>query len=55
LLSSLGYPQVPILVTPNPVVYLSEAQINECIDRLLRPLVASFEISNERGTNGENR
>jgi hypothetical protein len=44
LLTSLGYPEVPVLVTPNPVVYLSEAQINERIDHLLLPIVASFDI-----------
>jgi len=53
LLSSLGYPEVPVLVTPNPVVYLSEAQISERIDHLLRPIVASFELPGAGGSNGE--
>lgn len=42
LLQSLGYPEVPILVTPSPVVYLSEPQIHERIDGLMDGIVASF-------------
>lgn len=54
LLRSLGYPEVPILVTPNPVIYLTEAQINERIDRLLDPIVASFGPTPVREKHGEN-
>jgi len=43
LLKSLGYPHVPILVTPTPVVYLSEPAIHERIDALLDPIAGSFE------------
>ena len=42
LLKSLGYPQVPVLVTPNPVIYLSEDEIHRRIDVLLAPLAASL-------------
>lgn len=43
LFKSLGYPDVPILVTPNPVIYLTEPQINERVDVLLEKIIASFE------------
>jgi hypothetical protein len=42
LFKSLGYPDVPILVTPNPVIYLTEPEIDARIDRLLDPIVTSF-------------
>jgi hypothetical protein len=42
LLSSLGYPDVPILVTPNPVIYLSEPEIDARVDDLLPRIGASF-------------
>jgi hypothetical protein len=42
LLRSLGFPHVPVLVTPNPVIYLSEAEIHQRIDTLLDPLTASL-------------
>jgi hypothetical protein len=42
LLKSLGYPDIPILVTPNPVIYLSEPEIHERIDGLMVELVRSF-------------
>lgn len=45
LFKSLGYPDVPILVTPNPVIYLSEPEINARIDDLLDSIVASFDAS----------
>jgi hypothetical protein len=43
LLKSLGYPDVPILVTPNPVIYLSESAIHERIDTLLDRIAGSFD------------
>ena len=42
LLTSLGYPDIPILVTPNPVIYLSEPEIHARIDRLMDKIVGSF-------------
>ena len=42
LLKSLGYPDIPILVTPNPVIYLSEPEIHERIDGLMNEIVRSF-------------
>ena len=42
LLQSLGYPDVPILVTPAPVVYLTEVEIHERINGLLERIVESF-------------
>jgi hypothetical protein len=42
LLKSLGYPNVPIIVTPAPVIYLSEPEINARIDGLLDPIISSF-------------
>jgi hypothetical protein len=52
LLKSLGYPDVPILVTPNPVIYLSEPEIHERINGLLDKIVASFDAAPVRGTHG---
>jgi len=52
LLKSLGYPDVPILVTPNPVIYLSEPEIHERINGLLDKIVASFDAAAVRGTHG---
>ena len=49
LLQSLGYPDVPILVTPNPVIYLSESEIHARIDDLLAPIVASFDTKRVHG------
>jgi hypothetical protein len=43
LLKSLGYPDIPIIVTPAPVVYLDEADIQQRIDTLLDRISASFE------------
>ena len=43
LLKSLGYPDVPILVTPNPVIYLSEPEIHQRIDGLMKDIVRSFD------------
>ena len=51
LFKSLGYPDVPILVTPNPVIYLTESQINERVDALLGKIVASFEAAPARAVN----
>ncbi len=42
LLKALGYPDVPILVTATPVIYLSEPEIHERIDSLLGKIVGSF-------------
>jgi hypothetical protein len=42
MLRTLGYPHVPVLVTPNPVVYLSEAEIHQRIDTLLDGLVSAL-------------
>ncbi len=44
LLKTLGYPAIPILVTPNPVIYLLESQIHERIDALLAGIVSSFNM-----------
>jgi hypothetical protein len=45
LFDSLGYPDIPILVTPNPVIYLTEPEINARIDGLLDRIVASFDAA----------
>ena len=45
LFDSLGYPDIPILVTPNPVIYLTEPEINARIDDLLDRIVASFDAA----------
>jgi hypothetical protein len=50
LLKSLGYPDVPLLVTPDPVIYLGEPEIHERIDGLLDKIVASFSTWPARGT-----
>ena len=42
LLKSLGYPDIPILVTPNPVIYLTEPEIHARIDGLMDKIVGSF-------------
>ena len=42
LLQSLGYPDIPILVTPNPVIYLSQPEIHARIDGLMDRIVCSF-------------
>jgi hypothetical protein len=52
LLKSLGYPDIPILVTPNPVIYLSEPEIERRIDGLLGALVASFDPAGVRTAHG---
>ncbi|MGZ8265285.1 MAG: UGSC family (seleno)protein [Burkholderiales bacterium] len=44
ILKSLGYSHIPILVTPNPVVYLTEPQIHARIDTLRDEIVASFVV-----------
>ncbi len=49
LLKSLGYPNVPLLVTPDPVIYLSEPEIHARIDALLEPLIASFGAAPAQG------
>ena len=50
LFRSLGYPDVPILVTPNPVIYLSEPEINARIDHLLEGVIRSFDGARERAS-----
>ena len=47
LLRSLGYPDIPILVTPAPVVYLSEPEIHQRIDGLMERIVASLGAGND--------
>jgi hypothetical protein len=42
LLTSLGYPHIPVLVTANPVIYLSEEEGHARIDGMLDALVASL-------------
>jgi hypothetical protein len=42
LLTSLGYPHIPVLVVANPVIYLTEPEINRRIDGLLDKLVESL-------------
>ena len=42
LLTSLGYPHIPVLVVKNPVIYLTEPEINQRIDQLLDKLAASL-------------
>lgn len=42
LLTSLGYPHIPVLVVKNPVIYLTEPEINRRIDGLLGDLSASL-------------
>jgi hypothetical protein len=46
LLTSLGYPHIPVLVVANPVIYLTEPEINQRIDHLLGDLSASLCKSN---------
>ena len=52
LLKSLGYPDVPVIVTPAPVVYLSDAEIHARIDGLLDGIVASFESRQDSAGHG---
>lgn len=52
LLRSLGHPHVPVLVTPDPVTYLSESEIHERINRLLDKLAASLCASARKGAHG---
>jgi hypothetical protein len=49
LLKSLGYPDIPILVTPNPVIYLTEPAIQQRIDTLLDRITGSFDTKREGG------
>jgi hypothetical protein len=42
LLTSLGYPHIPVLVVANPVIYLTESEINRRIDSLLGNLAKSL-------------
>jgi|SRR5271155_5142470 len=46
LLTSLGYPHIPVLVVANPVIYLTEPEINKRIDSLLGDLVGSLSKPN---------
>lgn len=42
LLESNGYPDVPVIVTPNPVMYLGEAEIRQRVDAIFKDLVKSL-------------
>ena len=42
LLKSLGYPDIPVLVTQNPVVYLRRPEIEKRVEGLLDPVLKSF-------------
>lgn len=42
LLRSLGFPHIPVLVTPNPVVYLTKAEIHQRLEILLGEVVQSL-------------
>lgn len=42
ILKSLGCPDIPVLVTRNPVHHLSDSEIHERLDGLLKRLVASL-------------
>ena len=41
-MKSAGYPDIPVLVTPNPVMYLSEPEVQERIDVLFDEIVRSL-------------
>lgn len=45
ILKSLGYPDIPVLATPNPVTHLSKSEIHERLDGLLDKLVESLRDS----------
>lgn len=42
LLTSLGYPHIPVIVVDNPVIYLTEPEINKRIDGIMDKLVAAL-------------
>ena len=42
LLTSFGYPDVPVLVTPGPVVFRTQADIDERVERLIETIVESL-------------
>ena len=42
LLESLGYPDIPVIVTPNPVMYLGEAEIRERVDAIFSEVAQSL-------------
>jgi hypothetical protein len=52
LLKSLGYPDVPVLVTPNPVIYLTEPQIDARMDDLLPRIGTSFGSTRRQDVHG---
>ena len=42
VLKSLGYPDIPVLVTPNPVMYLTEPEIQDRVNSLIGKVAASL-------------
>ena len=42
LLRSLGFPDLPVLITPNPIVYLKREGIHQRVERLLDEIVESL-------------
>ena len=42
LLKSWGYPDVPVLVTPSPVVFRSDADVQERVNNLLTKVAESL-------------
>jgi hypothetical protein len=52
LLQSLGYPHIPVIVTANPVCYLTEPETNQRIDQFLSGLVESLCTPKSGGSNG---
>ena len=42
LLTSFGYPDVPVLVTPGPVVFRTQADIDERVERLIEGIIQSL-------------
>lgn len=42
LLKSLGFPDIPVLVTANPVVYLRRTEIEKRVEALLGSVMKSF-------------
>jgi hypothetical protein len=42
IVKAAGYPDIPILVTPNPVMYLTAPEIQQRIDSFFDEVVASL-------------
>ena len=42
LLRALGFPDMPVLITPNPVVYLKGEELEERVNSLLNEVVESL-------------